>query len=72
MFMAATHTTTTAPEGQKEATMAASITTTSTIWTKSAVGGTEFRFEGSTKFVRFPEVTIGGVVIPELIITQEG
>jgi len=66
--MTSAHTTTTAQPGEKEANMAASTTT---IWTKSAVGGTYFRFEGSTKYVRFPEVTIGGVVIPELIITLE-
>lgn len=70
MFMAATHN----PTTDREVAVNASINPT--IWTKSAVGGTYFRYESQygceVKYVLFPEVTIGGVTIPEMILKQEG
>ena len=43
-----------------------------TEWTKSIIGSTYFRYEDGLKYVRFPEVVIAGVVIPELIIVEAG
>lgn len=60
IFMAATHN----PTTDREVAVNASINPT--IWTKSAAGGTYFRFEGSTKFILFP--AIGST--PELVITE--